>query len=236
MTQRDGRGAQPRLALFDLDHTLLPLDSDYEWGEFTIREGWCDRGDFGRRNEAFFADYQRGSLDVHDYVRFATQALRRQGPGAARAAHARFMREVIAPAIRPQALALLQKHRDAGDLVVIITATNEFVTAPIAQALNVTNLIAIELERGADGWITGEIRGVPSMREGKVVRLRQWLAGRGMALEHCESTFYSDSMNDLSLLQLVDHPVATNPGDELRALAHARGWPVLDLFAEPPTP
>ena len=236
MTRGDGRGARTRLALFDLDHTLLPLDSDYEWGEFTIRQGWCDRGDFGRRNAAFFADYQRGSLDVHDYVRFATQALRQQGAEAARAAHARFMHEVIGPAIRPQALTLLQRHRDAGDLIVIITATNEFVTAPIAQALGVTHLIAIELERDAGGWITGEIRGVPSMREGKVVRLRQWLAQRGMALEHCESTFYSDSMNDLPLLQRVDHPVATNPGDELRALAHVRGWPVLDLFAELPIP
>ncbi len=236
MTQGEGRGAQTRLALFDLDHTLLPLDSDYEWGEFTIRQGWCERGDFGRRNAAFFADYQRGSLDVHDYVRFATQALRQQGAEAAHAAHARFMREVIGPAIRPQALTLLQRHRDAGDLIVIITATNEFVTAPIAQALGVTHLIAIELERDAGGWITGEIRGVPSMREGKVVRLRQWLAQRGMALEHCESTFYSDSMNDLPLLQRVDHPVATNPGDELRALAHVRGWSVLDLFAELPIP
>ncbi len=236
MTQGEGRGAPTRLALFDLDHTLLPLDSDYEWGEFTIRQGWCDRDDFGRRNAAFFADYQRGSLDVHDYVRFATQALRAQGAEAAHAAHARFMHEVIGPAIRPQALALLQKHRDAGDLMVIITATNEFVTTPIAQALGISNLIAIELQRDASGWITGEIRGVPSMREGKVVRLRQWLAQRGLTLEHCESTFYSDSMNDLPLLQQVDHPIATNPSDELRALAHARGWPVLDLFAEPSIP
>ena len=227
---------RPRLALFDLDHTLLPLDSDYEWGEFTVRLGWCDREGFGRRNAAFFADYQSGRLDVHDYVRFATDAVRLRGPQAAAQAHARFMREVIVPAIRPQARALVERHRAAGDLLVIVTATNEFITRPIAQALGVADLIAIELERDRDGWITGEIRGVPSMREGKVVRLRQWLAQRGMALEHCESTFYSDSMNDLPLLQLVDHPVATNPSDELRALAHARGWPVLDLFAEPPTP
>lgn len=220
----------PRLALFDLDHTLLPLDSDYEWGEFTIRLGWCDKEDFGRRNEAFYQDYQAGRLDVHDYVRFATEAMRSQGPQSATAAHARFMREVITPAIRPQALALLQQHRDQGDLVVIVTATNEFVTRPIAQALGVEHLIAVELERDASGWFTGEIAGVPSMREGKVLRLHQWLAARDLTLANAESTFYSDSTNDLPLLELVNHPIATNPDARLRALALERHWPILDLF------
>ncbi|MCZ2105287.1 MAG: HAD-IB family hydrolase [Comamonadaceae bacterium] len=221
---------RPRLALFDLDHTLLPLDSDYEWGEFTVRLGWCDREGFGRRNAAFFADYQSGRLDVHDYVRFATDAVRERGPQAAAQAHARFMREVITPAIRPQARALVERHRAAGDLLVIVTATNEFITRPIAQALGVADLIAIELERDRDGWITGEIRGVPSMREGKVQRLGQWLAARGLTLGETQSTFYSDSMNDLPLLEQVDHPVATNPDARLRALAHERHWRILDLF------
>jgi HAD superfamily hydrolase (TIGR01490 family) len=142
------------------------------------------------------------------------------------------MREVIAPAIRAQALALLQRHRDAGDEVVIITATNEFVTRPIAQALGVEQLLAVELERGGDGWYTGAIRGVPSMREGKVRRMEGWLAARGLDWAGVESTFYSDSMNDVPLLEKVDHPVATNPDPRLRALAQERGWRILDLFEE----
>ena len=221
---------RPRLTLFDLDHTLLPLDSDYEWGEFTIRIGWTDREAFGRRNQAFYDDYLAGRLDVHDYVRFATEAVRLRGADAAAQAHARFMREVITPAIHDQALALLQQHRDAGDEVLIITATNEFITHPIAQALGVPQLLAMELERDADGWITGEIRGVPSMREGKVRRMEQWLAGRGLTWQDVDSTFYSDSMNDVPLLERVNHPVATNPDARLRALAQERGWRILDLF------
>jgi HAD superfamily hydrolase (TIGR01490 family) len=226
------QASRPRLALFDLDHTLLPLDSDYEWGEFTIRIGWADRAEFGRRNQAFYDAYVAGTLDVHEYVRFATEAVCRRGAQAAAEAHAQFMREVIAPAIRAQALALLQRHRDAGDEVVIITATNEFVTRPIAQALGVEQLLAVELERGGDGWYTGAIRGVPSMREGKVRRMEGWLAARGLDWAGVESTFYSDSMNDVPLLEKVDHPVATNPDPRLRALAQARGWRILDLFEE----
>ncbi|WP_367065262.1 HAD family hydrolase [Oryzisolibacter sp. LB2S] len=220
-----------RLALFDLDHTLLPLDSDYEWGEFTIRIGWTDREEFGRRNKAFYEDYLAGRLDVHDYVRFATEAVRLRGADAAAQAHAQFMREVIAPAIHGEALALLQKHRDAGDEVLIITATNEFITRPIAQALGVEQLLALELERDADGWITGDIRGEPTMREGKVRRMQAWLAARGLSWGDVDSTFYSDSMNDVPLLEKVNHPVATNPDPRLRALAQERGWPILDLFA-----
>lgn len=226
----DTPAAPVRLALFDLDHTLLPIDSDYEWGEFTTRIGWCDPAEFGRRNAEFFAHYQAGTLDVHDYVRFATEAVRLRGPEAARAAHARFMREVIAPAIRPEALALLRQHQDAGDQIVIVTATNEFVTAPIAQALGVADLLAVQLERGADGWITGAIAGVPSMRAGKVARVEQWLAARGWGWGDVHSTFYSDSLNDVPLLERVNEPVATNPDDRLRALAGQRGWRILDLF------
>lgn len=225
---------QPRVALFDLDHTLLPLDSDYAWGEFTIALGWTDAATFKQRNDHFYAQYQAGTLDVHDYVRFATDAVRQQGPERAQAAHAAFMRGVIEPAIRPQALALLRQHQEAGDAVVIVTATNEFVTRPIAQALGVDELIAVALQRapGPDGieWITGEIDGAPSFREGKVSRVAAWLAVRGWGWGSVHTTFYSDSMNDLPLLEQVNHPVATNPDDRLRALAHSRGWPVLDLF------
>jgi HAD superfamily hydrolase (TIGR01490 family) len=134
--------------------------------------------------------------------------------------------------MRAEALALVQQHRAAGDQLVIVTATNEFVTGPIAQAFGVEELIAVRLERGPDGWITGEIVGVPSLREGKVTRLGQWLAARGLGWADVEVTFYSDSTNDLPLLEAVDHPVATNPDVRLRAIAGERGWRILDLFKE----
>lgn len=218
------------LALFDLDHTLLPLDSDYSWGEFTIRLGWVDPVAFKQRNDAFFAQYQAGQLDVHDYVRFATQAVRERSPQDAQAAHAQFMDEVIRPHIKPQALDLIAHHRQRGDAIVIVTATNEFVTRPIAQALGVSELIAIELERDAQGRYTGEIAGTPSFRDGKVTRVAQWLAQRGLQWHQVHTTFYSDSTNDLPLLEQVNEPVATNPGDSLRTVAQARGWRVLELF------
>ena len=222
-----------RLALFDLDHTLLPLDSDYEWGEFTIRIGWNDPVEFARRNDEFYAHYQAGTLNVHDYVRFATEAVRLRGPEAAAAAHQQFMREVITPAIQPQALDLIRQHQAAGDEVLIVTATNEFVTGPIAQALGVPQLLAVQLVRDASGWYTGEIDGVPTMREGKVTRMEQWLAARELSWADVDSTFYSDSMNDVPLLEKVNRPVATNPDPRLRALAQQRGWRILDLFTAP---
>lgn len=219
-----------RLALFDLDHTLLPIDSDYAWGVFMQDIGWTDPVVFKERNDEFFEHYKAGTLDIHDYVRFATEAVRLRGPAEAVAAHARFMEAVIAPAIRAEALALVRRHRDAGEQPVIVTATNEFITRPIAGAFGVQELIAVELERGPDGWITGEILGVPSLREGKVERVEQWLAARGLGWGDVETTFYSDSMNDLPLLEAVDHPVATNPEVRLRAIAAKRGWRILDLF------
>lgn len=234
MTTPATPATRPRLALFDLDHTLLPLDSDYEWGEFTIRIGWNDPVEFARRNGEFYAHYQAGTLNVHDYVRFATEAVRLRGPEAAAAAHEQFMREVIGPAIQPQALALLRQHQEAGDEVLIVTATNEFVTTPIARALGVPQLLSVQLARDAGGWYTGEIEGVPTMREGKVTRMEQWLAERQLTWADVESTFYSDSMNDVPLLEKVDHPVATNPDPRLRALAQERGWRILDLFTAQP--
>ena len=230
----DFPASRPRLALFDLDHTLLPIDSDYEWGEFTTRIGWNDPTEFSQRNAEFFAHYQAGTLDVHDYVRFAIDAVRQRGPQAAAKAHAQFMRDVVQPAIRPEAVELLREHKEAGDMVVIITATNEFVTEPIAQALGVSELLAMQLERGADGWFTGAIAGVPSMREGKVTRMEEWLAARGLDWSSVDSTFYSDSLNDVPLLEKVNQPVATNPDDRLRALAVQRGWRILDLFPAQP--
>ena len=218
------------LALFDLDHTLLPIDSDYSWGVFTQHIGWTDPVQFKRRNDEFYEHYKAGTLDIHDYVRFATDALRKRGPAEAASAHQRFMREVIGPQLLPQALELVRSHQRRGDEVVIVTATNEFVTRPIAEAFGVSELIAVELERGPGGWYTGAIRGVPSARGGKVTRVEQWLAATGRSWADVETTFYSDSSNDLPLLERVDHPVATNPDDRLRALAQERGWRILDLF------
>jgi HAD superfamily hydrolase (TIGR01490 family) len=225
--------SKAKVALFDLDHTLLPIDSDYSWGEFTQQIGWTDPVDFKRRNDEFYAHYVAGTLDVHDYVRFAVEALRCRGEADYREAHARFMRDWIQPNLKECALELVRGHQRQGELVAIVTATNELVTRPIAEAFGVPELIAVELERDDSGWITGEIAGVPSMREGKVVRVTQWLAARGLDWLDVETTFYSDSMNDVPLLERVDHPVATNPDARLRALALERGWRILDLFQEP---
>lgn len=225
-----------KLALFDLDHTLLPIDSDHSWGRFTVGLGWHDADGFQRANDAFYERYKNGTLDIAEYIAFATRALRDQGVESAQRAHARFMREVVQPAIRPEALALLEAHRQQGAELVIVTATNEFVTRPIAEAFGVGHLIAIELERDAQGVPTGAIRGVPSFREGKVARVEQWLASRGLGwadLEH--SVFYSDSINDLPLLEKVHEPVATNPDARLRTIASERGWRTLNLFDDQKT-
>lgn len=225
-------GGKRRLALFDLDHTLLPLDSDHSWGVFTTTIGWTDPIEFNRRNDEFFAHYRAGTLDIHDYVRFATDAVRLRGAEAAATAHRRFMEEVIHPAILPAATALVERHRAAGDQLIIVTATNAFVTRPIADALGIDELIAVDLVRGEDGWITGAIDGIPSAREGKVARMDAWLSAHGLRWDEVETTFYSDSLNDLALLERVDHPVAANPDARLRALATERGWPILDLFSQ----
>lgn len=221
------------ICLFDLDHTLLPLDSDHAWGQYTTRLGWTDAESFAQRNDAFYRQYQQGELDIHAYVRFATQAARERGLKASMLAHQAFMRDVIMPAIRPEATALVQRHRAQGDRLLIVTATNEFVTAPIAKALGIDTLIAVQLERDPKGELTGQISGIPSFGRGKVDRLQQWLEQQGLTWEGIRSTFYSDSINDLPLLEKVNHPVATNPDARLRAAAQQRGWPILELFPPP---
>ena len=220
-----------KLALFDLDHTLIPMDSDYEWGVFTTALGWNDAAEFTRCNDVFYEQYKAGTLDIFEYIRFATAAVRRQGATNSEAAHAEFMRAVVQKTIQPQALDLVRQHQVSGDAVVIVTATNEFVTKPIAQAFGVSELIATKLARDpASGWFTGEIDGTPSFREGKVARVEQWLQARGLTWGDVDSTFYSDSINDLPLLEKVTNPVATNPDQRLQAIATERGWRILDLF------
>jgi HAD superfamily hydrolase (TIGR01490 family) len=222
------------ITLFDLDHTLLPLDSDYSWGEFTTQIGWTDPVAFKNRNDEFFAQYKKGELKISEYVRFATQAIKDQGAAKSAAAHAEFMKIVIQPAIKQAATDLIAKHRAAGDQLVIVTATNEFVTRPIATAFGIEELIAVQLEKdesvGGTGWITGEIKGVPSAHEGKVTRVEAWLSAKNLSWNDVHTTFYTDSINDIALLEKVNVPVATNPDARLRVVAVERGWQILELF------
>jgi HAD superfamily hydrolase (TIGR01490 family) len=219
------------LALFDLDGTLLPIDSDHAFGEFLIAIGWADADAYRRRNDAFYEQYKAERLDIDAYVDFCTAPWRDRPAHELAAVQARFVDEVARPALRDSALALVQRHREAGDLLALVTATNEFVTRPIAQLFGIDNLIATELERDAGGRVTGAIRGTPAFRAGKVERVHDWLRAQGRSLGDFERQFfYSDSTNDLALLERVSHPVATNPGPALEAVALERRWPILRLF------
>jgi len=220
------------LTLFDLDGTLIPVDSDHAFGGFMVEVGWADGAAWGARNDEFFAHYNAGTLDLAEYIAFATSAWRARPLDEALAMRERFMAEVMRPALRPEAVALVEQHRAAGDLMAIVTATNVFVTTPIAQAFGVEHLIAVDLKRDAAGRYSGEIDGIPSFREGKIARVEHWLQGQGAQWRDFERvTFYSDSTNDLPLLERVSHPVATNPSPSLASIASARGWPQLHLFA-----
>jgi len=220
-----------RLALFDLDHTLIPIDSDYEWGQFLCRIGAVDAAAFAKKNADFFAQYQAGTLDPVEYLEFALGTLARFPRSQLDQMHAQFMQEVIQPALLPAAFDLLKKHQDQEDLVAIITATNRFVTAPIAAALGVSHLLAAEPELDAESNITGRLSGVPTSGRGKVIHLQEWLAKQEKQLSDFGSShFYSDSHNDIPLLEVVTHPVATNPNARLSDYAKAKGWPQIQLF------
>lgn len=220
------------LTLFDLDGTLIPTDSDHAFGGFMVDVGWADGAAWRARNDEFFAQYNAGTLDLPAYIAFATSAWRARPLAEALAMRERFMAEVMRASLRPEALALVERHRAAGDLIAIVTATNVFVTTPIAQAFGVEHLIAVDLQRDAQGRYTGEIDGIPSFRDGKIARVESWLQGLGAQWQQFERiTFYSDSTNDLPLLERVSHPVATNPSPSLARIATERGWPQLQLFA-----
>ncbi|BBB64889.1 haloacid dehalogenase [Undibacterium sp. YM2] len=223
------------IALFDLDHTLIPIDSDFEWGQFLCRVGAVDADEFARRNAAFFAQYQAGTLDPVEYLEFALGTLAQFPRSKLDDLHQQFMQEVIQPALLPAAYDLIKKHQDQDDLIAIITATNRFVTAPIATALGVQHLMAAEPELDATGNITGKLLGVPSSGPGKITHLADWLAKQEVTplkqlSDFHHSYFYSDSQNDIPLLERVSHPVATNPNAKLSAHALAKGWPQLHLF------
>ena len=219
------------LTIFDLDHTLLPIDSDYEWGEFLVRVGAVDEAAFRRRNDEFFAQYQAGVLDPVEYLEFALGTLASVPRERLEALRAQYMRDVIEPAILPQAVTLVREHIDAGDLVAIITATNHYITAPIARAFGVEHHIAAMPEVDAQGKLTGKLAGTPTSGAGKIHHMHAWLERMGRPFESFErSHFYSDSHNDIPLLSVVSHPIATNPSSALASHAQAQGWPTIRLF------
>jgi HAD superfamily hydrolase (TIGR01490 family) len=208
------------LTLFDLDGTLIPGDSDHAFGAFMVEIGWADGEDWAAANDRFYADYQVGRLDLDAYIAFATSAWRHRPLAEALAVRERFVAEKMAPMLQDVARNLVRRHREAGDLMACVTATNEFVTTPIAAAFELEHLIAVQLQRDAEGRYTGAVQ-----------RVEQWLAGLGRQWEDFERiTFYSDSVNDLPLLERVSHPVATNPTPALARIAAQRGWATLNLF------
>ncbi len=218
-----------KLVLFDLDNTLLAGDSDYEWGQFLIAKGAVDGPHYEAKNRAFYEDYKAGQLDIYAFLAFALRPLATHSRAQLDAWHAEYMASRIRPMIPQAARDLVNRHLAEADLVAVITATNSFVTAPIARELGITHLIATDPEE-IDGHFTGEVAGTPCFREGKVTRIEHFLAERGTTLERLDdSWFYSDSHNDLPLLEKVRHPVAVDPDPTLRAEAEARGWPVISL-------
>ncbi|MGH8352106.1 MAG: HAD family hydrolase [Pseudomonas sp.] len=215
-----------RLALFDLDNTLLAGDSDHAWGDYLCQRGILDGVAYKARNDAFYQDYLAGRLNIQDYLNFSLEILGRSQMAQLAQWHREFMRDCIEPIILAKGQALVEQHRAAGDKLLIITATNRFVTAPIAARLGVDTLLATECEM-QDGRYTGLTTDVPCYQEGKVTRLDRWLSETGYSLDG--SYFYSDSRNDLSLLERVSNPVAVDPDPTLRAEAERRGWPIISL-------
>jgi HAD superfamily hydrolase (TIGR01490 family) len=215
------------LAIFDLDRTLLSGDSDHAWGEFLVEHRLVDGTRYKRENDRYYEAYKAGELDIADYLRFALRPLTEHGLAELQSWRQQFMRTKILPMITPAARALVTRHRDQGHTLVIITSTNDFIAAPIAAEFGVPHLIASQAElRG--GHYTGGVVGTPCYRHGKVERLHSWLQEHGETL--VDSWCYSDSHNDLPLLELVEHPVAVNPDEILRERAELRGWSILTLY------
>lgn len=214
------------LAIFDLDNTLISIDSDHAWGQFLVEQGAVDPVRYHEANERFLEDYKNGTLDIHAYLELALKPLAEYSREQLNAWHQQFMASKIEPHILPKGEELLARHRERGDTLLIITATNRFVTGPIAERLGVDDLIAVEPEC-VDGRYTGRVHGTPSFREGKVERLETWLSRSATSLH--DAWFYSDSLNDLPLLEKVDHPVAVDPDDTLRREAERRDWRIISL-------
>lgn len=217
------------LALFDLDNTILAGDSDYNWSRFLIQEGYLDGAIHAEKNEKFYADYKAGTLDIYAFVEFQFKPLARNPRTALNQLLKKYVEEVIKPMITEKARALVKRHQDEGDLIIVITATNSFITKPIAELFGIENLIGTDPEE-KEGEFTGKVSGLPSFKEGKVTRLEAWLKGKNLSLASFEkSYFYSDSHNDLPLMQKVTHPVAVDSDDVLSEYAKSKGWPQISL-------
>jgi len=214
------------LAIFDLDNTLLAGDSDYLWGKYLCEHGIVDACEYESINQRFYDDYKAGSLDILAFLEFSLAPLTRFSETELASMHQDYMRKMITPLISDKALALVNRHRDQGDVLMIITATNRFITGPIAQAFGIEHLLATEPEK-INGRYTGHVIDIPCFQDGKVKRLNQWLDANHMDLH--DSWFYSDSHNDLPLLQKVSHPVAVNPDDILQRIAKEKNWPIIQL-------
>lgn len=218
-----------QLAIFDLDNTLLAGDSDFQWGQFLMEEGLLDRATHEAQNLQFYEDYKAGKLDIYAFLAFQLQPLTQHSRAELDRLHARYMERKVRPMMTAQAQALVDQHKANGDLVLIITATNSFVTLPIAHAYGIEHLIGTTPEE-IDGRFTGQVVGEPSFQEGKITRLHQWLEARGQRLQDFNTVwFYSDSRNDLPLLNIVDKPVAVDPDPILQQHAEQHGWPIISL-------
>ncbi len=217
------------LAIFDLDNTLIANDSDFLWGEFLVNNGYVNADEFAQKNAQFYQDYQQGCLDITAYQRFALKPLSEQTLETLAQWHQQFMQQYIEPILLPKAQALVDQHREQGDRLLIITATNTFITRPIGLQYGITELLGTEGEI-KNGRYTGEVAGVPTFQEGKVTRLNEWLLQENETLEG--SFFYSDSHNDLPLLKLVDHPVVVDGDDTLIKFATQQQWPIISLRPE----
>ena len=214
------------LAIFDLDNTLIAGDSDHAWGEFLVEKGVVDPAEYQQKNDYFYQQYQQGQMDIYEYINFAFSPLAANDIDQLNQWHQEFMREKIQPLFLPLSTALLERHRNQGDYLLIITSTNSFITAPICKLLGVDDFIATEPEM-ENGQYTGKVQGIPSYREGKITRLNAWLKDNNMSLEN--SYGYSDSINDMPLLEHVDNPIVVDGDPELIAEAQRRGWPCISL-------
>lgn len=214
------------LALFDLDNTLLGGDSDYLWGRFLVEQGIVDGAEYEEQNQYFYDQYKAGTLDIQAFLAFSLRPLAEHTPTELHAWREQFLTSLIDPIVLPESVALVERHRSEGDTLVIITATNRFVTAPIAARFGITHLIATEVEMDGERY-TGRSTGIPCFQHGKVERLEQWLEENTVDLN--SSWFYSDSHNDLPLLEQVSNPVAVDPDDKLALQARTRGWPIVSL-------